>query len=267
MSAGPSIERWRAEAQRIVEPAGLRVPFRTLLGESVEVAKFFGQYYQPTDSRPGLSSAGAKLPSSTDEDILSLRDAVQDAETAYQLVVEPKVDTEALKGRGTEVLNDITATLEWYLDDGVETDEDVQLANLKSAHANDTGAADDLAQALHDYATLSRPMAGALGGLGDFDAAEIDEALEIADKLGQVSLTPNARSEKAREAKLLRDQLSCLLSEKIRLVRSAARFVFRKHPDIARQATSAYERRRRAEARRAKAKAEAAVDPDVAKSQ
>ncbi|MFO0747668.1 MAG: hypothetical protein U1F43_18685 [Myxococcota bacterium] len=36
----------------------------------------------------------------------------------------------------------------------------------------------------------------------------------------------------------------------MRLVRAAARWVFRKQPAIARQATSAYERRQRAELRR-----------------
>lgn len=253
MSTSPSIDRWKPEAQRIGEPAGLRVPFRTLLGESVEVAKFVSQYWNPAGSRPGLSSAGTKLPSTIAEDILSLRDAVQDAETGYQMVVEPKVDTEALKARGTQLLNDITATLEWYLDDGQETDEDVQLANLQAAHADDTGSADNLAQALHDYATMAGPMADQLSGLGNFDASGIEEALRIADQLGEVTLTPTARSEKARDAKLLRDQLANLLSDKVRLVRSAARFVFRNQPEISRLATSAYERRRRAEARRAKA--------------
>jgi len=163
------------------------------------------------------------------------------------------VDTEALKARGTQVLNDITATLEWHFYDGVETDEDVQLANIEATHKDDTASADNLAQSLNDYGTLAKPLADQLDGLGGFKASEIDEALEIADKLGQVSLTPTARSEAARDAKLLRDQLAHLLFDRVRLVRAAARFVYRNHPEIARLATSAYERRRRAESRRAKA--------------
>jgi hypothetical protein len=38
----------------------------------------------------------------------------------------------------------------------------------------------------------------------------------------------------------------------VSLVRGAARFVFRAHPEIAREVGSAYERRRRGAARRAK---------------
>lgn len=48
----------------------------------------------------------------------------------------------------------------------------------------------------------------------------------------------------------LRGQMANLLQEKVRLVRSAAMFVFRGSPKILQQVTSAYERRRRAAARR-----------------
>ncbi|XYH95849.1 hypothetical protein ACMHYB_49995 [Sorangium sp. So ce1128] len=64
--------------------------------------------------------------------------------------------------------------------------------------------------------------------------------------------------EKAREALVLRNKVIGLLSVRLSTVRAAARFVFRDRPDIVREATSAYERRRRAEsARRAKKKVDA----------
>lgn len=43
-----------------------------------------------------------------------------------------------------------------------------------------------------------------------------------------------------------------LLVDRVSLVRRTAQHVFRKQPEIVRQATSVYERRRRAAARRAK---------------
>ena len=59
-------------------------------------------------------------------------------------------------------------------------------------------------------------MADDLNGLGDFDATDIDEAVKIADRLGQVSLAPTVRSEEAKNAKLLRDQLVSLLWNRVR---------------------------------------------------
>ena len=55
----------------------------------------------------------------------------------------------------------------------------------------------------------------------------------------------------------LRNRLITLLLDRMRRVRAAARYVFRNHPEIARRATSTYERRRRARSR-AQAATEAA---------
>ena len=55
-------------------------------------------------------------------------------------------------------------------------------------------------------------------------------------------------------AKALRNRLATVLSNRMGVVRSAARFVFRNRPEIIREVTSAYERRRRAASRRAAAK-------------
>jgi hypothetical protein len=56
----------------------------------------------------------------------------------------------------------------------------------------------------------------------------------------------------SQAAKLLRDRMANLLQDKISFVRSAARFVFRSDPDIIKEVTSSYERRKRAASRREK---------------
>lgn len=246
------IEKWRPAAAQAGHPTNLRVPFDVLLTEAVAAAKFGNLYWEATERRPGLSSAGSKLPRTICEEILSLRRAVQDAQTAYLLIVDPKTDTKTLLAEGRNALSEITAVLEWHLDDGIEDEADIQLANLKANHKDDTDSAASLAQALHDYGTLAKPLNEQLQGLGNFDASLIDKALQLADQLGAVSLAPNVRSEEAKNAKYLRDQLSSLLQQKIRLVRAAARFVYRDHPEIYREVTSTYERRRRAAAKRVK---------------
>lgn len=50
----------------------------------------------------------------------------------------------------------------------------------------------------------------------------------------------------------LRQRLTTLLADRMSTIRIAARFVFRRSPDIVREATSVYERRRGVAARRAK---------------
>ena len=250
MSHSEKIELWKSEAEAISDPKPIGLPLDVLVGESVEVAKFLRKYWEAGQRRPGLSSAGPKLSPEVADEILSVRDAVQDAQTEYLLIIEDKVPTKDLMAQGNKQLGEITGVLEWHLDDGVNDDADTRLSQLKEAHSDDTSSADSLAQALHDYATLAKPLAGELDGLGNFNAATIDEAFETADRLGEVQPGGTPRSEAATDAIFLRNQLANLLKGRMRLVRSAARFVFRDHPEIVREVTSAYERKRRAAARR-----------------
>jgi hypothetical protein len=56
----------------------------------------------------------------------------------------------------------------------------------------------------------------------------------------------------------LRNRLVTLLEHRVSKVRRAARYVFRDHPEVVRQVTSSYERKRRVEAKRRK---KAVVEP------
>jgi len=67
--------------------------------------------------------------------------------------------------------------------------------------------------------------------------------------------TTPASPENTRRALDIRNRVATLLVDRVNLVRSAARFVFRNQPDIVRLSTSAFERRRR-KAQRAKANAQ-----------
>ena len=55
-----------------------------------------------------------------------------------------------------------------------------------------------------------------------------------------------------------------MLYDRMQRVRSAARFVFRNHPDIVRQATSTYQRSRRARHRRDNTTVDALSDTTTA---
>lgn len=263
------LDVWTEEA--LATPGGeeliLSIPLHVLFGEAVDVAKFFKTYWKAEEKdgnvvRRGLEMAAGnkkkksnKLTAKTGEEILSLQRAAVEAGTRYRLVVDPK--QESPLERGQVVLDEITATLEWLFDDGVEDEKDAMLAKLEKAHVDDPGSADALALALDDYAALASPHREDMDGLGDFDAAMLDEAKKLSAALRERPTQTTGLSPKAREALILRNKIIGLLVERISLVRAAARFVFRNQPEIVREATSAYERRRRAEtARRAKKKKE-----------
>jgi hypothetical protein len=253
------LEKWQAAAVALpVVKANFSLPMRVLLGEAVDAARFVHAYWEPVkDSsgkllRPGLSQAGGRLTASVGTEILELQEGLQTAQTAYLLTVAPaQADVRA---RAEFVLSELTAALEWYLDDGVEDERDQQLASLKAEYADNSTSTDSLAAELADYAALARQEEPGLAGLGGFDVALITEAEQLSRQLRERPTTP-VPAENTRRALDMRNRFATLLVERITTVRAAARFVFRNHPAIAREVGSAYAKRQRAAARRAAAKA------------
>jgi hypothetical protein len=176
---------------------------------------------------------------------------LQTSNTDYLLTVTPNQPD--VRERAEFVLGEITAALEWLLDDGVDDDRDRQLAALKAEHADGSNSTDALAAELADYAALARQEQKGLEGLGGFDVAMIDEAKSLPRLLRERPTTPTT-PEVTRRALDVRNRIATLLVERMSTVRSAARFVFRNHPEVAREAGSAYSRKRRAAARRSPAK-------------
>jgi hypothetical protein len=253
------ITKWQNAATDLaVVRTSFSPPVRVVLGEAVDIAKFVQAYWEPVKDaggrilRPGLVLAGAKLTPSIGTEILELQDALQTAHTDYLLTVAPAQPD--VRARAEYVLSEITAALEWHLDDGVEDERDKQLAALKSEYSDGSSSTDSIAAELSDYAALARQEAAGLQGLGGFDLGLIDEADRLAKLLRERPATPMP-AENTRRALDLRNRLATLLTDRMSLARSAARFVFRNYPEIAREAGSAYVRRKRAAARRATANA------------
>jgi hypothetical protein len=257
--ASSPIDRWASEAQRLASgELHLAVPFHVLLGEATDVARFHKTYYATTPAqdghpqRPGLDTVDDEsrgLTAATGDDILSLREATQQAQTRYLLTASPGAASPMARGR--YIVGEIAAVLGFLFDDGVSDERDAQLAAVQATHAETPDSTDALAAELDDYAALGEAYRSEIGGLGGFDPKLLDEANEVADALRERPATPAALTGEAARALDLRNRLAILLAAKMSAVRAAARFVFRHHPAIVREATSAYERRRRAAARRA----------------
>lgn len=165
------------------------------------------------------------------------------------LTTTPTVDPSPLP-RARHVLREIVTALEWLFDDGVEDERDAKLAKVSAAHAGDPETLDAVALQLKSYGALAREYRKDLESLGAFQMGLLDEAGQLAEALTSRPAAGKERDAKESETLVLRNRVGTLLTQRIRLVRGAARFVFRHHPEVIREASSAYERRKRADARR-----------------
>ena len=155
------------------------------------------------------------------------------------------------------MVSELTAVLEFLFDDGVEDERDAQLARARELN-DDTSTLLGLAAALTDYASLADHYRDELDGLGEFDVATIDEAKALATTLRErVAKRTSDAKKRSSEALEWRNRLATVLAQEVANVRAAARFVFRHHPTIRREAASAYERRVRAARQRASTNASA----------
>lgn len=225
----------------------LSIPIHILLGEAIDLVGFVRDHWDATDEHPGLGSVAVRFDDRVGGDMRALVDDIQLARTALRLAADTADSREEVE-RGREVLDELSAVLEFYFDDGVWDEKDAQLAAVA---ASETRTDDGLATALHDYAGLAEAHQGAVAGLGGFDVALIGEARGLGTSIRERS----ARSKSDREKEAIRhrarrDQLITVLDRKMKLVRSAARFVFRRKPALLQKSASTYIRRRRAEARR-----------------
>lgn len=251
--------QWVDVAWALEEPKeALPVPFNTLLGEALDVLRFAQRHWNParTESgqqiKIGLSSAvkGGTFSENEPDELRELYEATQAANTNYRLAISKRA---APVERAQYVLGELKATLEWLFEDGQQTDEDAQLDSLGQVHAN-VYSHDAIATALFDYAELASRHEAKMAGLGGFDVALISEARDLTERLRAQSAGPAQPETPAeREALQLRNRLATLLYERMQRLRTAARFVFRAHPELVREVGSAYGRRQRAAHRRRKA--------------
>ncbi len=266
------VEKWRAEAMAL--PTGefkTGVPFDTFLGEAIDVAKFHANRWKAvrgTDDHvvfPGLEmSVGAKgkskkpLSAKTGEEIRSLHDAVQTADTDYVFAQSKGSPAPMVEARAC--LSYLDRHLTWLFDDGVEDENDTKLANLEERYDQPT-TTDKMAAALRSFTALAEENAAELGNFETWIPAKIAEAKALVTRLEEAPAAGHATPKKEATVALdLRDRLARLLQAKIRLVRGAANFVFADHPETRKEATSAFERRKRSASRRAAAE-EAAKEP------
>lgn len=240
-----ALEQWRDRALAVPgEVLSSSVPLPVLLVEAGSAERFFEARWEATAEHPGLASAvNESFTAATGQEVGSLRAAVGEANLDYLLLAaQEQAPSPAPEAR--RVLRAILATLAWYLDGGDDESGRAQLDALRAAHAKVGQKALALAAALEDSARFAEGYREAMAGVGGFDPRQLDEAMRLARALRERARAPR-RPQATREALWLRNKLVALLRDRVATVRAAARFVFRDHPEIIREVTSAHERKRR----------------------
>lgn len=266
--------KYDAEAAAVAGDAlGLSLPFGVFTGEALDAARFVWNRWTVTRDKatdavvtPGLELAlsraeregkkPARLSRDVAREIAHLVGLAQQANNQSILAVSAGGDN-AIDERAQFIASEIEGVLDWHFSsDGVLDERDAQLAQVREVHADDGAARDVLAQKLQDYAALADTYRDEIDDVGGFDVALIDEAFKLSDTLRAQPKQPveNGRRKSAVEQ---RNRYIAIAMRRVALVRSAAQLVFRDHPKVIREVTSTYLRRRRAEARRAKATKEA----------
>lgn len=244
------IAYWIEQASKVTETTNpLRIPYHVAINEAVDCANFLDEYWASGEGRPGMDVTKNRLPKSTSEDIRGIVRALQQTQTELLLMVDPQVVSHGERSRF--LIDEIESALEFTLDDGIEEPEDLKLEQVKLFHSQNGQRTAALAQSLLSYGTLAQGLKDRIVEADEsFDPALIDEALALASTLQEAPESPQD-NEQIRTTRTLRNRLLRLLQQRVGDVRKAAARVFRKHDEIYRKVTSAHERRRRAEARRA----------------
>lgn len=263
---------WPEEAQvveivpDVIVPEIDTRPISVTFGEGADVLTFSKKNWQPSDGRPGLKSGVDRLGRKLADDEIERGEAALlaavEAHTKYLLTVDTSENAKT-RARGDFVLGEVVAVADYFLDDDVEDENDEKFAQLKEAFAEGGDSADAMSLALLGFHALLTPLRDEIDGLGGFDVALLDEAPVLAEKLRNLPTIMPRRSPQAKAALADRNTKINQLYVHIRRLRAAAQFVFRHHPELAREARSAWDRNKRAARAKAATAKAAAVNPPV----
>jgi hypothetical protein len=220
------------------------LPLRRLALEARVLAKFVEWHWEPRRAGrvelPGLRGAAgaAGLTREVVEDLRDLATLLQSLDGELKATEVPSAPRPYADA--SRVLRELRATLRFVL--GARPGKRHVLAKLEGMGRPRSASA--LALALQTHAALADENAAELLSL-DTLAPELPER---ARRLALALREPrrDVAAARAREGKRrARDAVVTLLSDRMRTVRTVARFVFHEHPTIAMKATSDYERKRK----------------------
>jgi hypothetical protein len=219
------------------------VPVDVALREALVVADFVEQRWEATvddagRAVPGMSSAGHLFARAVAAEIRELHALAAAEQRAAGRARRESMAT--LKARGEALVRELDAAAVTLRDLGGVTALAAPLARVKARRAQAGRSAEAIGEVLDAYLEVLAPYAGALAGVAAFRAGVIDEADATAEALYE---RPVAKA--ARRTEALGDAYLALLAERVKRARATARWVYREHPAVVREVTSAWERAKR----------------------
>lgn len=251
------VQHWVSEADQAQELAP-NVPLATLAFEGFELACFVEHYWEPHQELglPGLKEyVRAQFTESIASEIRELSIAVAELQGRYNAEVDPPLV--APVERAEAILSELRRALSFLFDDGVDTIEDGELAQIKQSFGQKSSH-DALALSLEGTAYYAHRHRERLKALPRFDDSIIDEALVVGRRMRAQSGL-KLRAEPGRKAlRAERARVTRLLYERMNIARRTIRYAFAEHPHVLRRATSRYRRERRQQQRERSASAKQA---------
>lgn len=260
------LDLWRDAAMALPQDTyELTLPIAVIGGEAVDIAKAHAKYWNTVRDEntpsivkvPGLELARGKgkhakpISANSGEELLSLQRALNHADVLYTLSLNGSVRAPAAEAR--RVLSIIGSAVRWAVDNGIEDHLDVRVANIINRYG-EPSTNDQYADALNAYAVLAEDaeIAAILAGFDFFDPKIIKRARELAAELRNAGGPADRNTDKSDAALDLRNRVAYIIEQKKGLLRGAANVLYSlDYPDIRKEFTSSYERKKRATARAA----------------
>ena len=224
------------------------MPLNIFLNEASSISGFVERYWDPEDNRPGLSMAAPIVTRDMAEEISSLVAAVSKAQSDAEKEGRTGAVERGVSLRARAWIREMQHLLSWAHIRETTAGRDGFTGNLSDAnreYLKGRKNAGKLAEWVMHYKAIATVNDTLLRNVPGYSPSMISEGDRLMRQLLQTRPGRPKASEARRNALTLRRQLTHVLADRVRRVRSAARFVFRNHPEIRRLATSDFERRRR----------------------
>jgi hypothetical protein len=261
------VDRW-STLTREQEEAESTVPVLVLTAEAVDLAQILDDYFVPRSDDngelPGLESvvATGQLSPALAGELREIALALGRVQRNYETLLK-KADNAPIE-RADRLMQELRALLAFILEDGQHEEGALKLAKLRELYS-DEQSHDGVAMMLEAYADLATTVEEELKQIDGFDAAILDECMQIGADLRQRSANKlsGVEVQEQRTERRRRDRLVGALMQRLQTGRRCFRFVFRDHPDVAAKAGSSYERDRRRNRRHRKEQEAAATPPAI----
>lgn len=245
------IDSWTPAAMALTAIRDTGRPVRQDTMEADALAAFVRKYWTPSGTLPGLQVTEKQLPLCVADELESLVRAIRALhnDTLFP-TLEPSLVSE-LEQRAVWLTGRISKACELVLDDDVHEPADDAMIALRD-RAEDATRASRI-EYMFGLHAVAKQVADRLASISDFELAWLDELHDCATKL---SAEGQAQTGRVPDPKVdLRNRMLTLLAQRVSKVRRAAQYVFSDHPEVLRQSVSAYDRKRRLEAKRRKQRA------------